>query len=69
LAEERGVRSISFPAISTGIYGYPAQEAAVIALREVRKHLEREDVSVETVVFVLFGKSAFDVYAGLLSSV
>jgi O-acetyl-ADP-ribose deacetylase (regulator of RNase III) len=67
LAEEREVRTISFPAISTGIYGYPPEEAAVIALREVRAHLEREDVSLETVIFVLFGKSAYDVYAKLLA--
>jgi len=66
LAEERGVRTISFPAISTGIYGYPQQEAAQIAVREVKAHLERDDVSVETVIFVLFGKTAYDVYAAVL---
>ena len=66
LAEERGVRTISFPAISTGVYGYPASEAAAIALREVKQHLERPDASVETVIFVLFGKPAFDVYAAAM---
>jgi O-acetyl-ADP-ribose deacetylase (regulator of RNase III) len=67
LAEERGVRTISFPAISTGIYGYPAEEAAIIAVREVQQHLAREKGSVETVIFVLFGKNAFDVYANVLA--
>jgi O-acetyl-ADP-ribose deacetylase (regulator of RNase III) len=66
LADERGVRTISFPAISTGIYGYPVEEAAEIALREVREHLEREKGSVETAIFVLFGKSVYDVYTRLL---
>jgi len=66
LAEERGVRTISFPAISTGVYGYPAPDAAAIALREVRQHLDRPDTSVETVIFVLFGKPAFDVYAAAM---
>src|SRR5438105_5292235 len=36
MAEERGVRVISFPAISTGVYGYPLREAAAIAIREVK---------------------------------
>src|SRR5205807_745505 len=67
LAEERGVKAISFPAISTGIYGYPAQEAAEIAVREVQAHLERDTASLETVVFVLFGKPALDVYVKALS--
>jgi O-acetyl-ADP-ribose deacetylase len=66
LAEERDVRTISFPAISTGIYGYPAEPAARIALREVRAHLEKPETKVETVVFVLYGRAAFDVYAALL---
>src|SRR5690348_16357559 len=47
LAEERAVRTISFPAISTGIYGYPQKEAAEIAIREVRRYLERPDTTVE----------------------
>jgi len=67
LAEERGVKSISFPAISTGIYGYPANDAAEIAIREVKSHLERADTGVEQVIFVLFGKAAYDVYARMLS--
>ena len=66
LAEERGVKTISFPAISTGVYGYPQREAAEIAIREVKAHLEREGGSVERVIFVLFGKAAFDVYAKML---
>jgi len=66
LAEEHGVRTISFPAISTGVYGYPQKGAAAIALREVKQHLGRDDISVQTVIFVLFGKSAYDVYASML---
>jgi len=69
LAVERGVQTISFPAISTGVYGYPPHEAAKIAVREVKQHLERDDTPVQTVIFVLFGKSAFDVYVRALSSV
>jgi len=66
LAEERGVRTISFPAISTGVYGYPQEPAAAIAVREAKAHLTRDDTSVQTVIFVLFGKSAYDVYARAL---
>ncbi len=47
LAEERRVATISFPAISTGIYGYPLEDAARIAIREVKQHLERPDVKVQ----------------------
>jgi O-acetyl-ADP-ribose deacetylase (regulator of RNase III) len=68
LADERAVRTISFPAISTGVYGYPLKEAAAIALREVRRHLDEADTSLERVIFVLFGKSAYDVYRMLLDA-
>jgi O-acetyl-ADP-ribose deacetylase (regulator of RNase III) len=40
MAEARSVETISFPAISTGVYGYPLQEAAAIAVREVKNFLE-----------------------------
>ena len=66
VAEERGVRTVSFPAISTGVYGYPLEEAAGIALREVKAHLEKADTKLQKVVFVLFGKAAYEVYARLL---
>ena len=67
LAEEHGVRTISFPAISTGVYGYPLEEAAEIAVRQVREHLERERCGVEQVIFVLYGRAAYDVYARKLA--
>ena len=67
LADERGVETISFPAISTGVYGYPAREAAEIAVREVKFHLDREQTTVRKVVFVLFGKAAYDAYEKLLA--
>lgn len=66
MAEERAVGTISFPAISTGVYGYPQGEAAEIAVREVKAHLERQDITLREVVFVLYGRQAYDIYAGLL---
>jgi O-acetyl-ADP-ribose deacetylase len=62
LAEEHGVETVSFPAISTGIYGYPLEEAAAIALREVTAHLNRPDVHVRHAIFVLFGRNAYEAY-------
>ena len=66
LADEHAVCSISFPAISTGVYGYPSKDAAEIAIREVRRHLERADTTVEEAIFVLFGKAAYEVYREML---
>ena len=59
LAVENGIRSIAFPAISCGIYGYPIDEAAEIAVSEVRRFLEN-DASVERVVFVAFGDDVWN---------
>jgi O-acetyl-ADP-ribose deacetylase (regulator of RNase III) len=63
LAEEHGAKTISFPAISTGVYSYPMEEAAEIAIREVKAHFERPGIGLERVVFVVFGKAAYKVYA------
>lgn len=54
LASEHGVRSIAFPAISTGIYGFPPDRAALIALRTVRETLQGVP-SVERAIFCCFG--------------
>jgi len=64
LAEERNVRSISFPAISTGAYGYPAEEAASIALETVAQHLDRAESGVREVLFVLFDQGFYQLFKG-----
>ena len=63
LAEERNVMTISFPSISTGVYGYPVSDAAQIAIHEVKIHLEDPNTKVEEVIFVLFDQRTFDAYA------
>jgi O-acetyl-ADP-ribose deacetylase (regulator of RNase III) len=62
LAEERDVRTISFPAISTGAYGYPAKEAAGIALETVANHLALEQSNVREVFFVLFDQGFYQLH-------
>lgn len=66
LALENGVRTIAFPAISCGVYGYPIEEAAKIAVRECRVFVE-ERAAIEQVTFALFGASALAVYEALLA--
>lgn len=66
MAEERGVETITFPAISTGVYGYPIEEAAEIALREVAEHLRKREGKVREATFVLFGRAARDTFAAAL---
>ena len=67
MAEERALRVVSFPSISTGAYGYPMEEAAGVALDAVRRHLERGSARVEEVVFVLYDRPAYDIYARALA--
>ena len=67
LAEERAVRVISFPAIGTGVYGYPLKEAAEIAIREVKAHLAKPETNIQRVIFVLFSKQAYDAYAASIN--
>jgi O-acetyl-ADP-ribose deacetylase (regulator of RNase III) len=61
LAMEQGIRNIAFPAISCGVYGYPLEEAAHIAMREVRNFLAGDD-RIETVYLVCFGGDARHAY-------
>jgi O-acetyl-ADP-ribose deacetylase (regulator of RNase III) len=58
VADGLGAATVAFPAISTGVYGYPLEEAAPTALRTVTE----ADTDVEEVRFVLFGSEAFDVF-------
>ena len=62
LAVERKLASITFPSISTGVYGYPVEEAAPIALRTVTYHLEGSETSLREATFVLFDESTLKAY-------
>jgi len=64
LAAQHGLKSIAFPAISTGIYGYPKSQAAEIAVREVRAHAD----ALERIVFCCFDKPTADLYRTLLAT-
>jgi len=66
LAVEKGVRTIAFPAISTGAYGFPIERATAIAVSEVRSFLEKNS-SLEKVIFVCFGKQAYECYLTFLN--
>jgi len=61
IASERGLKSIAFPAVGTGIAGFPMRECAEILLREVAAHL-RKPTSLEKVSFVLFDDAARAVF-------
>lgn len=60
IARELGARTVAFPAISCGIYGYPIAEAARIALATVREHAQ----GLELVRFVLFNDETYEAFAG-----
>jgi O-acetyl-ADP-ribose deacetylase (regulator of RNase III) len=62
LARERTLRSIAFPAISTGVYGYPLDEAAPIALRTSVAEIERDPTAFSEVRFVLFDATALTAF-------
>jgi O-acetyl-ADP-ribose deacetylase len=66
LAVQHGLRTIAFPGISTGVYGFPVDRAARIAVREVRTFL-RGDRMLERVVLVAFGTAALAAYRAALS--
>lgn len=68
LAAEHGLKTIAFPAISTGVYGFPKERATRIAVREVVAALERH-VGIERVTFVAFSERDYGVYKGVLEQI
>ena len=66
LAAENEVRSIAFPAISTGVYRFPLERAAKIAVEAVNEFLN-QNKSIGKVIFVCFDKKNFDIYSRLLN--
>lgn len=67
LAAEYELKTIAFPSLGTGAYGYPIREAAPIALGAVRAHVEK-GTTLERVTFVLFSQADHDAYAAALAA-
>jgi O-acetyl-ADP-ribose deacetylase len=67
LAAEHGCSRVAFPAISTGIYGYPLDEAALVAITATREAMERH-ASVREARFWLFGDEAYRAFANALEN-
>jgi O-acetyl-ADP-ribose deacetylase (regulator of RNase III) len=65
LASAKGIRTLAFPSISTGVYGYPIDAAARVALTTVKDYLAQHP-EIERVRFVLFGRPAFEAFARVL---
>jgi O-acetyl-ADP-ribose deacetylase (regulator of RNase III) len=64
VADELGARTVAFPAISTGVYGYPVEEAGTVAVRAVLA----AETGVEEIRFVLFGRAAFEAFDRAVAS-
>ncbi|CAO0820707.1 Macro domain-containing protein in sno 5'region [Desulfarculales bacterium] len=67
LAAHHALRTLSFPSLSTGAYGYPLGEAAGVALRAVRQAILAHPDAFDEVCFVLFGPNAYDAYRRALA--
>ncbi len=65
LVRSHGLRSVAFPAISCGIYGFPVDRAAVIAVREIRTFLDT-NAEIERVMAVCFGRDVYEAYCTVL---
>lgn len=65
LVEQHDIKTVAFPSISTGAYGFPMDRAARIAIRETLAFLQRNP-RVEKVLHVCFGKAAFEVFSAAL---
>jgi O-acetyl-ADP-ribose deacetylase (regulator of RNase III) len=68
LAEERKLKSIAFPAISTGIYGFPLERGTKLMLKEAADYL-RGDTGLQHVVFCLFGEQPYRVFEKVLTDI
>ena len=66
LADELGARSVAFPAISMGIYGYPGPDGARVASSTVAAHLDG-DTGIEVVRFVLFSEETYQLFAAAVA--
>lgn len=68
IASEKQLQSIAFPNISTGIYGYPKQKAAQVAVKAVQDYLQNNTISLQQVIFVCFDDENLKLYEAILNN-
>jgi O-acetyl-ADP-ribose deacetylase (regulator of RNase III) len=68
LAVEHGLRTVAFPCISTGVYGYPKDQACRIAVKTTREFLESHGADLDAVIFVCFGSIDYELYGRELNA-
>lgn len=67
MAIDHKIRRVAFPSISTGVYSYPLEEAAMIAIRTVNQFIEEHPGELELVEWVLFDQNTYETYDKVLS--
>jgi O-acetyl-ADP-ribose deacetylase (regulator of RNase III) len=69
LAIKNGAKTVAFPSISTGVYGYPIEKASTVAFKAVMDMLSKYPKKVlDRVIFVCFGKNVLNIYSNLIVS-
>ncbi len=68
LAEEHAVTTVSFPAISTGVYGYPIDQAAAIGLGTITRHLKTGEAQLREALIVLFDATSYETHKRVATS-
>lgn len=66
LADKHGLKSIAFPAISTGIFGFPKERCAEIMLATTRLYLQNQKTGLKQVIFCLYDQEAFNIFRSTL---
>ena len=69
LAREYNLKTIAFPSISTGVYGYPKDEASKIALKAVIDFINKQGKGMEKIIFVLYGRDNYILYEKMLDEI
>jgi O-acetyl-ADP-ribose deacetylase (regulator of RNase III) len=69
VAVDHNLRRIAFPSISTGVYGYPVDEAAKTAVNTVKDYIKNHPGALDLVEWVLFDNKTFEVYSRMLKQV
>lgn len=67
IAKEKGLKTIAFPAISTGAFRYPKTEAAKVAVNTVKEYIKGELLEFDEVVFVMYSNQDYEIYKNLLN--